>query len=165
MYCLNSLKLNSTSPKLKCSDRVVLSSNVAEPKYDGMLPRRLKNLNFVLRWGAAPDTASASVSIAEAAALRRSLHVARWRGADTEGAPPAMQLALASSGATLGATQGFEAKLSHDAVDAHRHVLRLFNNEVFFTWDEALSLMAEIEKSKPKERNDFLHAVSGARRR
>ena len=91
--------------------------------------------------------------------------MAAWRGTDAADAPPAMQLVLASSGATVAATQGFEAKLSHEVIDAHRHVLRLFNYEVFFTWEEALSLMSEIEMSKPKERKGFLHAVRGARRR
>lgn len=145
-----------------------LSQNLARKHLVSTAPRRLKNVTVLLEWlrrGTSGPVADASdrvlvaVSLQEAEAVRRAIHVRH----PSLGADAALALRL-RSGQLLDATAAFGVT-DAAAAAAARLALRFFNADTFFSHGELRLLAGALAGAAPHDRMNFFMAVQSCRRR
>ena len=129
----------------------MLSNNVAGKVYLSTSPRRFKNIFVVLQ---EQHGRVVSISLSEAETLKRLCQVNQG----------IFSLISCTDGNSIANSGGSVPDMTELAI-AKRQVLRFFNCDITFTWDEAVWLTQALVKSDPSDRQKFLTAVLKCRRR
>ncbi|CAE8720349.1 unnamed protein product, partial [Polarella glacialis] len=160
-YPLRDFRMSgSGSNGLSCEEGIWLSCNHSKTDYEhreASETRRLKPVEVVLCWRSMEGSwQSCAISLSEAAALRRASasNFSLW----LRGGPIGAREACLWSGSSPGS----------DACNkSQTQVLRFFNADVDFSHEDAVLCTQSLEKSGslPVEREPFIQAIMGARRR